>query len=252
MIIKRGVCLSKHNRPALSVGSVARSLMLAAGVLAGTSVSANAQGIPVIDATAIAKHIQQISELQKQLEQAKAIYDKASELHDSLNQITNIKDLAGLLNNSQFQKYLPQEYSQYADAVDGLLKGNIDGFAQKYDYYSRDGNSAANSFYYQELQRRKGETYQDMAVGELVYNTASKRMDELNKLKDALGSASTPKEVMDLQARLQAESALLQNEVLRMQGLAMIQEARTRVDEQREDEAVNKMWDDFGSEVGSN
>lgn len=213
---------------------VARTLILAGSLTLSVGMGgAYAQGIPVIDTTAIAKQIQQITEMQKQLEEARRIYNQAKELHDSFNQITNVKDLAGLLNNQQFQQYLPQEYGQYAGAVNDLIEGNVEGFAQKYDYYSREGDSAANDFYYQELQRRKGETYQDMAVGEAVYDTASKRMDALNELKEEVGKAETPKEVMDLQARIQAESALLQNELLRMRGLAMIQEARTRVDRQR-------------------
>lgn len=230
------ICSSKHNL-------VMRGMALAAGLALAAGHSAQAQGIPVIDNTAIAQHIQQLAELRSQLEQAKAIYDKAAELHESFNQITDMGDLAGLLNDPSFQQYLPQEFSQYADAVDGLLQGNIEGLASQYDYYSREGASPANDFYYQELQRRRGETYQDMAVGEVVYDQASQRLEELNQFKDALSTASTPKEVMDLQARIQTESAILQNEVLRMQGLAMIQDARNRVDEQREDEHIEEMND---------
>jgi type IV secretion system protein VirB5 len=229
---------------ALQVRRAASALLIAAAV----APSASAQ-TPVIDGAAIAKQAEQIAQLKKQLEQAKALYDKTTELYGSLNRITGVKDLAMLLNDKSFQKYLPQEYAQYANAANSLIKGNVNGFAQKYDYYSREGNSAANSFYYQELKRRKGETYQDMAVGEAVYNAASKRLDELNKLKDALGSASSPKAVMDLQARLLGESALLQNEILRMQGLAMIQAARGRVDEQREQEKIDRMGDQIEAAI---
>lgn len=227
-----------------------RLLAVAVGLSVVSPLAANAQGIPVIDATAIAKHLEQIGELQKQLAEAKKIYDTANQLKESMNGITDIKDLAGLLNNRDFQQYLPQEYSQYSGAVNDLIKGNVDGLSQKYDYYSREGSNAANDYYNQELKRQKGETYQDMAIGEAVYDQASKRADGLNELKDKLASASTPKEVLDLQARISAESALLQNDINRMQGLAMIQEARGRVDQQRNIERKNKLIDEIKSASG--
>ena len=231
---------------------VSRSIVLATGVALAAAASAHAQGIPVIDATAVAKHLEQISELQKQLQEARKIYDTANQLKESMNGITDIKDVAGLLNNSEFQQYLPQEYSQYSGAVNDLINGNVGGFAKQYDYYQREGNSPANDFYYNELNRRKDETYKDMAVGEAVYNQASRRAEGLNELKDKLASASTPKEVLDLQARISAESAFLQNDINRMQGLAMIQQARNRVDEQREDEKIQQMNDQIEKALNGN
>jgi type IV secretion system protein VirB5 len=41
---------------------------------------------------------------------------------------------------------------------------------------------------------------------------------------------------MDLQARISAESAMIQNEQVRLQGLAMMQHADERMQEQRERE----------------
>ena len=220
-----------------------RLLMVAIGLVVSSPLAAGAQGIPVIDTTAIAKHLEQIGELQKQLEEAKKIYDTANQLKGSLNGITDIKDLASLLNNRDFQQYLPKEYSQYSGAVNDLISSKVDGFAKQYDYYKREGNNSANDFYYNELSRRKSETYQDMAVGKAVYDQASERAEALNKLKNRLETASTPKEVLDLQARISGESALLQNDINRMQGLAMIQYARDRVDKQREDEKIQQMND---------
>lgn len=201
--------------------------------LVGASVPAAIAQIPVVDGTAILKWAEQARQMQAQLEEAQRIYKQAQELHGSFNQITDAADIASLLNDRQFQQLLPPEYSRTAGAVNDLVRGNIDGLAEQYDYRENAAASAANSFYQQEVQRRKGETYQDMAVGEAVYNQASKRLGGLNQLRDRISTARTPKEAIDLQTRIQAESAILQNEVLRMQGLAMIQEARNRVDDQR-------------------
>jgi len=216
------------------------SAVMAISLTAAASLNAHAQGhgIPVFDTTAVAKQLEQIGKLKEQLEEAKKLYDMTTQMKDSLNGITDVKDLAKLLNDKKFQQFLPKEYDQFSGAVNDLLKSKTDNLSKKYDYYSNDGegNTAANDFYHNELKRRKGETYQDMAIGEAVYDQASKRAEGLNELKDKLESATTPKEVIDLQARILAESAILQNEINRMQGLAMIQDARNRVDRQRAEE----------------
>lgn len=241
MTIERSSTLAR--RPLGALKNTLRGAVLGIALVGVSAPAVMAQGIPVIDATAIVRWGQQLQQMQAQLDQARSIYDEAKNLGDSFNQITDVSELGGLLNDRQFQQQLPPEYARTADAVNGLLQGNIDGFADQYDYYQNEGATPANAFYQQELQRRKGETYQDMAVGEVVYNQASQRLNGLNELRDRLSRATTPKETMDLQARLQAESTILQNEVLRMQGLAMIQEARNRVDDQRLEERSQERRD---------
>jgi len=211
--------------------------VMAISLTATTSLNAHAQGhgIPVFDTTSVAKQLEQIGKL------------KEPAIKDSLTGITDVKDLAKLLNDRNFQQFLPKEYDQFSGAVNDLLKGKTDNLSKKYDYYSNEGegNTAANDFYHNELKRRKGETYQDMAIGEAIYDQASKRAEGLNELKDKLKSATTPKEVLDLQARILAESAILQNEINKIQGLAMIQEARDRIDRQRNIEQKNKLIDEI-------
>lgn len=225
---------------------------LAASVVAlGLSGNVQAAGIPVIDATAIAKHVQTIAELGKQLEEAKNILDQAKQMNQAFD-FSELEKLKTMLEDKNFQQYLPQEFGKVAGAVDGLLKENADGFAKQYDYYESKGQVSANDFYNNELKRQKKETYGDMAVGEAVYNQASERLQGLNQLRDKITSTSSPREVMELQARIQAESAILQNEVLRMQGVAMIQEARSRVDDQRSTEEKQRMHDGIAALVGGN
>ena len=72
----------------------------------------HAQGIPVIDTTAIAKQIEQLVESQKQLKQLQ-------DLHSSLNKLTGMGDIASLLSNPAIRQALPKEFA----AVEGLLRG---------------------------------------------------------------------------------------------------------------------------------
>ncbi|WP_283813008.1 type IV secretion system protein [Bradyrhizobium rifense] len=82
-------------------------------------------------------------------------------------------------------------------------------------------------------------------MGQAVYDAASQRIDALEELRTRISSATDVKETLDLSARLQAEQALLQNDVLRMQGLAMIQQARTDMDGQREREKQRQLVDEM-------
>ncbi len=62
-------------------------------------------------------------------------------------------------------------------------------------------------------------------------------------MRERISSAGDAKEIADLQARLQAEQAFLQTDVLRMEGLQMVQRAQTQVDEQRKAEDWRKRMD---------
>jgi type IV secretion system protein VirB5 len=106
------------------------------------------------------------------------------------------------------------------------------------------GNSG-NSYYQGELDRIARQTGVKHSMGQAVYDTASQRIDALEELRTRISSATDVKETLDLSARLQAEQALLQNDVLRMQGLAMIQQARTDMDSQRERERQRQLIDEM-------
>jgi type IV secretion system protein VirB5 len=67
----------------------------------------------------------------------------------------------------------------------------------------------------------------------------------LEELRQKITGSKDAKDVLDLSARIQAEQALLQNEVLRMQGLAMVQQARGDMDGQRQKERERQLVDEM-------
>lgn len=62
-------------------------------------------------------------------------------------------------------------------------------------------------------------------------------------MRQQISSASDAKDIADLQARIQAESAFLQTDLLRMQGLQMVQQAQAQVEDQRKAEDWRKRID---------
>ncbi|MBW8789462.1 P-type DNA transfer protein VirB5 [Rhizobium leguminosarum] len=208
--------------------------------------AALAQGIPVIDETAIAKQIESITQLKSQLDALNQQLQQAQQLYASLNKVTNMADVAGLLNDPSIRKALPQNF----DAIEGVLKGSGTGVfgtsASKFLENNSTYRTDANDFYAQELARAQNRNAGQMSLGQQIYDAATKRIDGIDQLRQQISSAADAKDIADLQARLQAETAFLQTDVLRMQALQMVQQAQVQVDDQRKAEDWRKRLDAMG------
>lgn len=212
-------------RPALLVCTLALSSPAYAG------------GVPVIDATAIAnskaEFAKEIAQMVKELEEAKRLYD-------AVNGLTEMADIVDALNDPKVRELLGPEAMSIASALDvnidalGDLSDAANGFMDHTRVTSAD--VSAEDFYRQELDRIGARTARDAAVGDRIVRSADERLAGLERLRQAIGRASTQKEVDALQARLQVESAMLQNDTNRIQGLAMLQEAQSAVEAQRQRE----------------
>lgn len=222
-------------------------LFLATVTLLASVGLANAQGIPVTDQAAIAKQIESIAQLKSQLDALNQQLQQAQQLYGSLNKITNMADVASLLNDSSIRKALPQNFN----AIESLFKGSGSGVFGDSASKFLEGNSTyrtdANDFYAQELSRVQNKNAGQMSLGQQIYDAATKRIDGIDELRQKISSAADAKDIADLQARLQAETAFLQTDVLRMQGLQMVQQAQVQVDEQRKAEDWRQRMDTMGA-----
>mgnify|MGYP003384684372 FL=1 len=203
------------------------------------------QGVPVFDAGAIAKHVEQIGKLTEQIKMMEAQLTQAKQLYESFNKLTDVNDVASLLSSDEFRKHLPKEFGEIEKLVSGgggSLSGVVDRYLEQNRTYQ---GGDANSFYRSELDRIARQTGAKHSIGQSVYDTASKRIDGLEELRQKITGSKDAKDVLDLSARIQAEQALLQNEVLRMQGLAMVQQARGDMDGQRQKERERQLVDEM-------
>ena len=214
----------------------AAALMLSAGTAAG-------QGIPVIDQTAIAKQIESIVQLKAQLDALNQQIEQAQQLYGSLNKLTDTADVATVLNDPAVRKALPPDFN----AIKGLFTGNDTGVfgdsASKFLESNSTYRTSADDFYAQELSRIQTKNAGQMSLGQQIYDAATKRIDGIDQLRERISTASNAKDIADLQARLQAEQAFLQTDVLRMQGLQMVQQAQVQVDDQRKAEDWRQRMD---------
>ncbi len=215
---------------------IASALILPATGAAG-------QGIPVIDQTAIAKQIESIAQLKNQLDALNQQIEQAQQLYGSLNKLTDMADVASVLNDPAIRQALPTDFS----AIEGLFNGNGTGvFADSSSKFLESNSTyrtSADDFYAQELSRIQNKNAGQMSLGQQIFDAATKRIDGIDELREKISTASDAKEIADLQARLQAEQAFLQTDVLRMEGLRMVQQAQVQVDEQRKAEDWRQRMD---------
>jgi type IV secretion system protein VirB5 len=128
----------------------------------------------------------------------------------------------------------------------GTFSSSLDSYLSRNRVYTAN---PGNAFYATELDRIARQTGTNHSIGQAVYDTAAKRVDELDKLRQQIGQARDVKDVLDLSARAQVESTLLQNDVLRMQGLAMVQRAQSEMNGQRERERGRQLIDEMKAAV---
>ncbi|UQE03469.1 type IV secretion system protein [Bradyrhizobium japonicum] len=230
-----------------------RSAVFASASVAALLMASPTEAEIVFDPNVFARQFEQLTELKRQVETltshlkvAQDQLNQAKQLYDSFNKRTNANDVGALLNTPQFRKVLPQQFSDIERLVAGQGGGNFADAIVRYLSQNRAyaGNSG-NSYYQSELDRIARQTGAKHSMGQAVYDTASQRIDALEELRTRISTATDVKETLDLSARLQAEQALLQNDVLRMQGLAMIQQARMDMDGQREREKQRQLIDEM-------
>lgn len=213
---------------------------------------AYAGGVPVIDTTAIANakttFAKELAQMVKELEEAKRLYD-------AVNGLTEMADIVDALNDPKVRELLGPDAMSIASALGVNINalGDLSDTASEFLDHTRvtAADVSAEDFYRQELDRIGARSARDAAVGDRIVKSADDRLVGLERLRQAIGTASTQKEINALQARLQVESAMLQNDTNRIQGLAMLQEAQSEVESQRQREVELRNRENATSAIGS-
>lgn len=209
------------------------------------SAPARAFGLDIVsDPGAYARFASELQELQRHYQTLQQQLNQSKQLYDGLNKLTNVNSIASVLNNPALRQYLPPEVRDTSRLLNGSLSdlGSIGSRATAIRNANRlftpptFGLSASEKYYQDALVKSGDHAARDIALGESAFTTATQRQAGLDELRLQLNKASTAKEVMDLQARIAAEQALINNDQMQLQGLTMMQEAERRMAEQRDRE----------------
>jgi type IV secretion system protein VirB5 len=144
----------------------------------------------VIDVNAIAQLVQQLRQMQAQYQA-----------------MTGSRGMQSLLAGTN-RNYLPVEWRQLAGVLAALIRANVNANA----VLTAQQVAALAPADRQVLTAARSNAALLQAATQDAYAVTSGRFASIQQLIDAIGSATDQKGALDLQARIQAETAMLQNE----------------------------------------
>jgi type IV secretion system protein VirB5 len=229
-------------------------LTLAILPLLGMS-SAKASGIPVVDVagnaqqiianvTRVAEQVETIAQWVTQIAEMKAQFAQQVKDFEALN---GKRLLGKIFDDPALRDYIPEDFKEVFDAVkEGGLSG-LSGTA-KAAYESNQIIDTCSGIVIVE-QRTACEVMsakpsQDSDFAKQGFEQAKKRISQIESLMEAIDDTDDPKAIAEVQARIGAEQAMLQNESMKLQLYKMIAEAEDKVQVQKRRElhakAINK------------
>ena len=215
-----------------------RRLLAAIGAAALICASGTARAqVIVYDPTSFAKILQQAQTALNQLQQLKQQVTQGQQLLTSLNQISNVNSLATSLNLPSLRSFLPDP-NAFVTASSGDLSslGPLGAAAAVIRRANQLFTAPAGDAAAADLMAAGNRAALNLATGQSIGGAAQSRLVGLQQLQAALDSAPNARAVLDLQARLAAEQAMIANDQMRLQGLAMTQAAQDQLQAQRDRE----------------
>ena len=203
---------------------------LGATLLFAAPLPAFAQGMPVHDSANLIQQINAVRQAVQVVAQGKEQIAEAQKLYQDLNKLTDIPHLAAQLKSDALR-----ELNTSQGSLQGFGSGNLDVVGA--------GRARADAVYRGLLdklglsgseQSRAGFDLNARNIGitaglaDNIGAAVTSRAQGLDQLRTRLTTAATAKEVGDLTARLQLESASMQNDQLRLQAIALQQQAQER------------------------
>src|SRR5580692_10374704 len=158
----------------------------------------------VIDVGAIAQLIQQVQQMQQALQTAQNQLNQAQQEYQS---ITGPRGMQNLLSNLN-RNYLPGTWAQLPTALASAIQAQVNTNA----VLTAAQVAALSSAEQQQLKAARSNAALLQVAMQQAYATTSSRFAAVQTLINAIASATDQKGILDLQARAQAEQAMLQTD----------------------------------------
>jgi type IV secretion system protein VirB5 len=191
-------------------------------------------GIPVIDAASLAQAMQQVAAWTKQFEQMK---DQFTQLERQYGNLNGVRGMGSLANNPAMRQYLPANYQTILS--NGY--GNAAAIRSSSKVYGIESTSLdAGSDTAKAFEANANQAAINRAVSEDGYAQASARFAGIQTLLDKVNDAPDAKDIADLQARIQAEQVMQQNEQTKLMMFGQLAQAQRDLQAQKSREISMK------------
>lgn len=177
---------------------------------AGQSV---AGGIPVIDVASIT---QQITQVQHMVNQLRQLENQVRTAGQQLENARGVRGMAGILDTA---------YNTVLEIDNAAQRQILEDAGLKDAQTIKIEDEAFQNIYNQ----RNQEAAQALGRSQNTVLESQRRTEQLKQLINRINQAPEQKDIMDLTARINAESVMLQNEVLQLQAMQAEAEAQDRI-----------------------
>lgn len=211
---------------------VIKAVTITAALLGGQQAFA---GIPVIDGVSngmrIAEFAQTVVQWGKEIAEMQAQYQQMVTQYESMNGARGW----GSVNQNDYG-YVDGDWQSvlgnvdYSDYLEAAKIAGIEDAA-----FSSESEAA------EAMQNMQNQNAFNRAMTEEGFNKTQQRLSNLEALAAQVNSATEAKDIADLQARIQAEQVLLQNEQNKMIMMAQLQQNQRDIAEQQDRERLMKM-----------
>lgn len=172
----------------------------------------------VVDVGAIAQLVQQVNTMRQQLETTR---DQLQQTRATLDSMRGGRGMEQLLSGTA-RNYLPSDWQQLAAVLDqastgyGTLSAELQRLINTNAILTPQQVGALSPAERSQLEAARRSAAMLQALTREALSATSRRFDSIQQLIDAIPRASDQKGILDLQARIQAEQGMLQNEATKL------------------------------------
>jgi len=210
--------------------------------LASLSTASQAQGIPVID---IANLIQTITQVLNDVTKIANQVEQIEALQNQLASINGMRNLGNVYDSASLKNYVPANAYNLVNAVDSSGYGGLTATSKTlrdaqmvYNCLDRSGSARTD------CQAGLAQPYQQKGLLQDAMTAASGRLEQIKSLMTQINGTSDQKAVLEIQARIGAENAMLAHEMSQVQMLTGMADSEERIararDRERQAEMLNR------------
>lgn len=182
---------------------------------------------------------QQVQQMTSQIDQMKQQYSA----------LTGSRGLGRVFDDPQLRDYLPQDWQAVYDAVKRGGYSGLNGRAGSIYADNKVFDACENLAQDQQRDSCRAQAVkpsQDKAFALEAYDQAEARLRQIDQLMGQINQTQDPKGIAELQGRIAAEQAMIQNEQTKLQMFQMVAEAEGKIQEQRQRELNAQVLDKRG------
>ena len=183
---------------------------------------------------------QQLQQLTQQYNEAVLQYQQLVNTYNTFTHITNLAGAVGALAQLGIQNPLPVNPWAVQQLFSGGSINGISGISPSINGLYNQNWSAnhvytptGNTWYSQQLQINANGIAGIQSIAQRLYQSMAQRMPLMQQLESRLATASDPKTVMDLQARLQYEQSVIQSQQAQAQTLGTMASTQFQSEQQQ-------------------